>query len=113
MATTIRSQGGQVTVYDPQALDNARRAHPELAYGTSAKDAAADAHVVLLLTEWREFRDMDPEELGAVVAERNMSTAATPSTRSAGAPPAGTTARWAAHSRTISRRGPGRGPSRR
>jgi UDPglucose 6-dehydrogenase len=72
VATSIRSQGGNVTVYDPQALANARRAHPELAYGTSAQDAAADAHVVLLLTEWREFRELDPDELGAVVAERNM-----------------------------------------
>jgi nucleotide sugar dehydrogenase len=72
VATTIRSQGGHVTVYDPEALDNARRAHPELAYGTSAKDAAAGAHVVLLLTEWREFRELDPEDLGTVVAERNI-----------------------------------------
>jgi nucleotide sugar dehydrogenase len=72
VAATIRAQGGNVTVYDPQALDNARRAHPELAYGTSAQDAAAQAHVVLLLTEWREFRDLDPDELGAVVAERNI-----------------------------------------
>jgi UDPglucose 6-dehydrogenase len=72
VATTIRSQGGRVTVYDPEALDNARRAHPELSYGTSAKDAAAEAHVVLLLTEWREFRELDPEDLGTVVAERNI-----------------------------------------
>jgi UDPglucose 6-dehydrogenase len=28
--------------------------------------------VVLLLTEWREFRELDPEELGAFVAERNI-----------------------------------------
>jgi nucleotide sugar dehydrogenase len=72
VATTIRSQGGNVTVYDPQALDNARRAHPELAYGTSAKDAVTGAHVVLLLTEWREFREIDPDELGASVAECNI-----------------------------------------
>src|SRR3954462_4856344 len=72
VATSIRAQGGQVTVFDPQALENARRAHPELGYGTSAQDAVADAHVVLLLTEWREFRELDPEELGAFVAERNM-----------------------------------------
>jgi nucleotide sugar dehydrogenase len=72
VATSIRAQGGQVTVFDPQALDNARRAHPELGYGTSAQDAVADAHVVLLLTEWREFRELDPEELGAFVAERNI-----------------------------------------
>jgi UDPglucose 6-dehydrogenase len=72
VATSIRAQGGQVTVYDPQALDNARRAHPDLTYGTSAMDAAAGAHVVLLLTEWKEFRELDPEILGGSVAERNI-----------------------------------------
>ncbi|MGH3391618.1 MAG: UDP binding domain-containing protein, partial [Actinomadura sp.] len=68
----IRAQHGSVTVYDPQALANARRAHPDLGYGDSAADAARGAHVVLLLTEWPEFRDMDPEELGQIVAERNI-----------------------------------------
>jgi nucleotide sugar dehydrogenase len=72
VATSIRAQGGHVTVYDPRAVPNARRAHPELGYGTSAQDAVAGAHVVLLLTEWKEFRELDPEELGAIVAERNM-----------------------------------------
>ncbi len=72
VATSIRAQGGQVTVYDPQALDNARKAHPELTYGDSAQDAADGAHVVLLLTEWAQFREMDPDALGDVVAERNI-----------------------------------------
>jgi UDPglucose 6-dehydrogenase len=72
VAVNIGQQGGQVTIYDPVALDNARRAHPELSYGASALDAARGAHVVLLLTEWREFIDLDPEELGAVVAGRKI-----------------------------------------
>jgi UDPglucose 6-dehydrogenase len=72
VAATIRSQGARVTVYDPQALDNARRAQPDLSFGGSALDAARDAHVVLLLTEWAEFREMDPDTLGNVVAERNI-----------------------------------------
>ncbi|WP_221473310.1 UDP-glucose dehydrogenase family protein [Planomonospora venezuelensis] len=72
VAVNIRRQGGRVTVYDPIALDNARRAHPELLYGESALEAARDAHVVLLLTEWQEFVDLDPEELGSVVAERKV-----------------------------------------
>ncbi|GAA0338191.1 UDP-glucose/GDP-mannose dehydrogenase family protein [Actinoallomurus spadix] len=72
VATSIRAQGGQVTVYDPQALENARRAHPDLGYGSSATDAVEGAHVVLLLTEWKEFRDLDPEILGTAVAERNI-----------------------------------------
>ncbi|WP_113704788.1 UDP-glucose dehydrogenase family protein [Nonomuraea lactucae] len=72
VAVTIGQQGGRVTVYDPIALGNARKAHPELKYGDSALEAARGAHVVLLLTEWQEFVDLDPEELGAVVATRKI-----------------------------------------
>ncbi|MCW2885889.1 MAG: UDP-glucose 6-dehydrogenase [Streptosporangiaceae bacterium] len=72
VAASIRSQGGHVTVYDPQALNNARRAQPTLNFGTSTLEAAHGAHVMLLLTEWAEFRDMDPNTLGAVVAEKNI-----------------------------------------
>ncbi|MFG2089277.1 UDP-glucose dehydrogenase family protein [Spirillospora sp. NPDC048824] len=72
VAASIRAQGAKVTVYDPQAMRNARRAQPSLEYGDSAMSASRDAHVVLLLTEWAEFRDMDPSALAEVVAERNI-----------------------------------------
>ncbi|MFC4015695.1 UDP-glucose dehydrogenase family protein [Nonomuraea purpurea] len=72
VAVTIGQQGGRVTVYDPIALDNARKAHPELNYGMSAVEAVRGANVVLLLTEWQEFVALDPEELGAVVATRRI-----------------------------------------
>ncbi|WP_243774006.1 UDP-glucose dehydrogenase family protein [Actinomadura barringtoniae] len=72
VAATIRAQGARVTVYDPQAMGNARRAQPDLEFAGSALEAATGAHVVLLLTEWNEFREMDPGELGDVVAERNI-----------------------------------------
>ncbi|WP_329090389.1 MULTISPECIES: UDP-glucose dehydrogenase family protein [unclassified Streptosporangium] len=72
VAVKISEQGGRVTVYDPVAQENARKAHPGLSYGASALDAAKGAHVVLLLTEWQEFIAMDPEELGSVVASRKI-----------------------------------------
>ncbi|MEU5883173.1 UDP-glucose/GDP-mannose dehydrogenase family protein [Spirillospora sp. NPDC047279] len=72
VAASIRGQGAKVTVYDPQAMENARRAQPDLTFGGSALEAARGAHVVLLLTEWTEFRDMDPVALGEVVAEKNI-----------------------------------------
>ncbi len=72
VAQTIHRLGARVTVYDPAATENARRAHPELDYATSALDAARDAHIMLLLTEWPEFADADPEVLGKAVAERNI-----------------------------------------
>ncbi|MGI5165062.1 UDP-glucose dehydrogenase family protein [Spirillospora sp. CA-253888] len=72
VAASIRAQGAEVTVYDPRAMENARRVHPALGFGESAEDAVRGAHVVLLLTEWAEFRDMDPEALAECVAERNI-----------------------------------------
>ncbi|MFE7560698.1 UDP-glucose dehydrogenase family protein [Kitasatospora sp. NPDC057500] len=72
VAAQIQLQGAQVTVYDPKAMDNARKMFPSLAYAPSALEAAEGAHVVLHLTEWQEFRRLDPAGLGAVVAERRL-----------------------------------------
>ncbi|GAA1077340.1 UDP-glucose dehydrogenase family protein [Nocardiopsis metallicus] len=72
VASTIASLGAHVTVYDPAALERAREAHPELNYANSMLEAARDADVVLLLTEWAEFREANPEELAAVVAQKRI-----------------------------------------
>jgi UDPglucose 6-dehydrogenase len=72
VAATIQRQGAAVTVYDPEAMDNARIKHPELGYRDSAVDAARGADLVLHLTEWSEFREMDPSVLSAVVAEKRI-----------------------------------------
>ena len=43
---------------------------PGLNYVDSAREAAKDADVVLVLTEWREYRAIDPSELDSVVSVR-------------------------------------------
>ncbi|MEV1022413.1 UDP-glucose/GDP-mannose dehydrogenase family protein [Streptomyces sp. NPDC050264] len=70
VAGQIHLQGGQVTVYDPKGMANARRLFPTLGYAESALEAVRGADVVLHLTEWREFRELDPAELGSVVTAR-------------------------------------------
>ncbi len=72
VAESIQRRGGDVTVYDPAALANARRDYPDLRYVESSVGAARDADLVLHLTEWREFREMDPAVLAAVVRRRNI-----------------------------------------
>ncbi|TQN30371.1 UDPglucose 6-dehydrogenase [Haloactinospora alba] len=69
VAATVASLGATVTVYDPEALEKAQQEHPELNYAHSMLEAVRDAEVVLLLTEWGEFRDVDPKQLAKVVAE--------------------------------------------
>ena len=72
VAQILHGMGAQVTVYDPAALANARRACPELGYAATLAEAARDAHVVLLLTEWAEFAELKPDDLSTVVARRNI-----------------------------------------
>ncbi|HEV3174250.1 MAG TPA: UDP-glucose/GDP-mannose dehydrogenase family protein [Actinocrinis sp.] len=72
VARMLQEGGAIVRVYDPQAVENARRAYPDLEYATSTFDAARDADVVVLLTEWNEFREVDPNALADVVAHRRV-----------------------------------------
>ena len=72
VAQILIGMGARVTVYDPAALGNARRARPELSYVRTLADAARGAHVVLLLTEWPEFTALTPGSLGGTVARRNI-----------------------------------------
>jgi UDPglucose 6-dehydrogenase len=72
VAATLHGMGAHVVVFDPAAMENARRVHPELTYGTSALDTARDADVVVLLTEWTEFRGIDPSAMSAVTGQRKI-----------------------------------------
>jgi UDPglucose 6-dehydrogenase len=72
VATSVHDQGALVRVYDPQAMANARARFPLLDYSDSVVQACEGADLVLHLTEWREFRDLDPVALGEVVAQRKV-----------------------------------------
>ena len=72
VALSVQQAGAAVRVYDPQAMDNARIDYPTLAYADSALDACRDADAVLHLTEWQEFRDLGPDEIGKVVKQKQM-----------------------------------------
>ncbi|WP_193070445.1 MULTISPECIES: UDP-glucose dehydrogenase family protein [unclassified Brevibacterium] len=70
VARLIATQGGVVTVTDPQAIDNAAKTFPELNYVADTSQALAGADAVLLLTEWQEYRDLDPVATASLVADK-------------------------------------------
>ncbi|PZQ91729.1 MAG: UDP-glucose 6-dehydrogenase [Leifsonia xyli] len=72
VARMLYLEGAQVVVYDPEANVNAHRAYPDLDYVDTLAEAVMDAEVVVLLTEWDEFRRADPRDLGALVASRKV-----------------------------------------
>ena len=61
-----------MTVFDPKAMANARSAFPELNYALSTHDACRDADVVLILTDWEEFRRIQPAELESVTRAKRI-----------------------------------------
>ena len=72
VAAQIRLQGADVVVTDPAAIENARRLWPELQYATSVEEACAKADAVLVLTEWAEYKALDPVALGELVRRRHV-----------------------------------------
>ena len=68
IAAQLQLQGAVVTVTDPKALSNASRRFPELQYEPVLDSAVEGADAILLLTEWREYRELDPHILKRSVA---------------------------------------------
>jgi UDPglucose 6-dehydrogenase len=72
IAGQIQLQGASVTVYDPKAMDNSRQLFPTLGYATDVFEACRGADVTLVLTEWRQFRELEPADLDRVVRQRSI-----------------------------------------
>ena len=72
VAGQLQLQGAEVTIYDPRGNPNAKALFPTLGYADSAMEACAGAHLVLHLTEWPEFRELDPAVLASVVADTKV-----------------------------------------
>ena len=72
IAARIHNEGGSVVVHDPKALANAERRFPALAYEPDLGRALAGAEVVLLLTEWQQYRDLDPALTAGLVARQQI-----------------------------------------
>lgn len=72
IAARLHSIGADVHVYDPKANENAAKRYPRVDYASSLIQAVARAEVVVLLTEWDEFRRMTPQDLAPLVRRRQI-----------------------------------------
>jgi len=59
ITSALLKEGAQVKAYDPAAMDEARRVLPELRYFNDPYSACEHSDLVMLITEWNEFRDLD------------------------------------------------------
>jgi len=78
VAVAIYNAGAHVRVHDPKGLPNAERVYPHMDYRTDLLDAVTGTDLVLLGTEWREYRELDPQTLtplvrtAAIIDARNV-----------------------------------------
>jgi UDPglucose 6-dehydrogenase len=63
VAAAIQREGANVCVHDPKGIENARLRFPDLAYDSDVMGAVRDADLIVHLTEWREYRELDPAVL--------------------------------------------------
>jgi len=72
VAVRLHGLGASVIATDPEAIANSRRLHPQLTFAADYRDALKDADVVVVVTEWKEFREMDPVEVAELTAGKTV-----------------------------------------
>ena len=70
VARRMHAEGADVHATDPEAISRAQAILPQITYHHDPYDALRDAEAVLICTEWEEFRELDWERAGKLMARR-------------------------------------------
>lgn len=71
VAGSLSLSGANVTVYDPQGMENAAKIFPTLTYAPNVEEALEGAEIVIVATEWKQFQELDPVAARKLVAGEN------------------------------------------
>ncbi|WP_353828630.1 UDP-glucose dehydrogenase family protein [Agromyces sp. SYSU T0242] len=69
VAVRLKGLGADVVATDPEGIRNARARHPQIEYAEALEDALRGADVVVLVTEWSQYREIDPAWASGIVAD--------------------------------------------
>jgi len=70
IAAQLQAAGAAVVVHDPKGIEPARKRFPNLEYAERVADAVKGADAILHLTEWKEYRELDPSVIGQLVKSK-------------------------------------------
>jgi UDPglucose 6-dehydrogenase len=70
IAAQLQAAGATVVVHDPKAIENARKRFPKLGFAAHVEECVKDSDLILHLTEWREYRELDPKALSSLVKKK-------------------------------------------
>ena len=63
----IQQRGATIRAYDPVAMDEAKHSLPDIEYATDEYDAIKDADILVIVTEWNQFRALDMERVKSLL----------------------------------------------
>jgi len=72
IAAQIQAAGAVVIVHDPKAIANAQKRFPALQFAEDINSTLKDAEIVLHLTEWKIYREINPSEVKSLVKSAIM-----------------------------------------
>ena len=70
IAAQLQAAGATIVVHDPKGIEPARKRFPHLDYAEKITDCVKGSDAILHLTEWKEYRELDPAEIGQLVKSK-------------------------------------------
>lgn len=70
IAAQLHAAGASVVIHDPKGIEPARKRFPNLIFAELVNDALKDADLILHLTEWKEYRQLDPVAISSIVKNK-------------------------------------------
>lgn len=68
----LKEKGAYIKAYDPIAMENAKRIITGIVYCDDSYSVAQDADLLIVMTEWNEFRQLDLEKLKEHMKQPNL-----------------------------------------
>ena len=72
IAAQIHAAGADVVVHDPKAIEPAKKRFPNLKFAETIEDCVKGADLILHLTEWKVYRELDPNSLKPLVKQTKI-----------------------------------------
>ncbi len=72
IAAQIHAAGADVVVHDPKAIEPAKKRFPNLKFAETIEDCVRGADLILHLTEWKVYRELDPNSLKPLVKQTKI-----------------------------------------
>ena len=70
IAVQLHAAGAHVVIHDPKGIEPARKRFPNLTFAHDVLECIKGSDLILHLTEWKEYRELDPKIIGDLVKSK-------------------------------------------